>query len=40
MRAELDTDIRDGAVGAFADPAADLDDAEAEGVELEACHLR
>ena len=36
MGAEVDAHVRRGEVGAFADPAADLDDAEAQGVELEA----
>ena len=39
VRAEVDTDIWEAEVGALANPAADLDDAEAEGVELEACSL-
>ena len=37
--AEVDADIGDGEVGAFADPAADLDEAEAEGIELQASGL-
>src|SRR6186997_1393969 len=35
----MNADIRDAEVSAFADPAADLDDAEPEGVELEASGL-
>ena len=37
VRAEVDADGGDVGEEAFADPAADLDDAEAEGVELETC---
>ena len=35
----MDADVWDGEACGLADPAADLDEAEAEGVELEACGL-
>jgi hypothetical protein len=34
--AEVDADVGDVGEEAFTDPAADLDDAEAQGIELEA----
>jgi hypothetical protein len=37
--AEVDANVGDQEVGAFADPAADFDDAEPEGVELDAWGL-
>src|SRR5215212_1147992 len=39
MRAEVAADLGDGGEGAFANPAADLDEAEAEGIELQASGL-
>ena len=39
VRAKVKANVGDGEVGAFAYPAADLDDAEAEGVELEGGNL-
>ena len=35
----MDADIWDGEARGFTDPAADRDEAEAEGIELEACGL-